>query len=126
NPLKKTIWVLLLGISQGMRPMRMSAQGFWDKWIITNTALQIAVVVATFYFLGPVGAGYLLASSVFGLGLHPLGARWIAEHFLTDPNQETYSYYGPMNRFMFNVGFHTEHHDLMTVPWVRLPMIRQV
>jgi sphingolipid delta-4 desaturase len=126
NPLKKTLWVLFLGISQAMRPMRMASRGFWDRWLVTNTLIQIGVIALSFYFLGPVGVAYLFASSIFGLGLHPLGARWIAEHFLTDPKQETYSYYGPMNAFMFNVGYHTEHHDLMTVSWNRLPRIREV
>ena len=126
NRLKKLIWVLFLGISEGSRPMRFKTTPFWDRWIIGNVALQISVIAASFYFLGIAGVGYLFASTVFGLGLHPLGARWIAEHFLTDSNQETYSYYGPMNPIMFNVGYHMEHHDLMTIPWKRLPQITKI
>jgi sphingolipid delta-4 desaturase len=37
-----------------------------------------------------------------------------------------YSYYGPLNRMCFNVGYHNEHHDLVTVPWPRLPRIRSI
>jgi sphingolipid delta-4 desaturase len=62
---------------------------------------------------------------VCAIGLHPLGARWIQEHFALVPDQETYSYYGPLNRVSFNVGYHNEHHDLVTVPWSRLPEIRR-
>lgn len=124
--LKKLIWVLLLGISEGSRPMRFKAPPFWDRWIVTNALLQIAVMATATYFLGFAGVAYLFASTVFGLGLHPLGARWIAEHFLSDSKQETYSYYGPMNPFMFNVGYHMEHHDLMTVSWNRLPRITKI
>jgi sphingolipid delta-4 desaturase len=126
NPLKKLIWVCLLGISEGMRPMRFKSPAFWDRWILGNLALQVVVMSATVYFLGLPAIIYLFASTVFGLGFHPLGARWIAEHFLINPKQETYSYYGPMNKVMFNVGFHMEHHDLMTIPWNRLPQLTKI
>ncbi len=125
-PIRKTLWVFLLGISQAIRPMRLGSQGFWDRWIVTNLVLQIAVTATLFQFIGITGVVYLFASSIFGLGLHPLGARWIAEHFTTDKTQETYSYYGPMNKPMFNVGYHFEHHDLMTISWNRLPKLREI
>jgi sphingolipid delta-4 desaturase len=69
---------------------------------------------------------YLVTSTVFAIGLHPLGARWIQEHFALAPGQETYSYYGPLNRLSFNVGYHNEHHDLVTIPWCRLPQVRRI
>jgi sphingolipid delta-4 desaturase len=75
------------------------------------------------------GAGpfkYLVTATVFAIGLHPLGARWIQEHFALAPDQETYSYYGPLNRVSFNVGYHHEHHDLITIPWRRLPQVRRI
>lgn len=125
-PVRKTLWMLFLGISQAFRPMRIGKTQFWDIWIFINLLSQIAVTWTAVHFLGWTAILYLLASNVFGLGLHPLGGRWIAEHFVTHPGQETYSYYGPLNRFAFNVGYHTEHHDLMTVPWVRLPKIREI
>ena len=54
-----------------------------------------------------------------------MGARWIQEHYLTFPgDQETFSYYGPMNVLALNVGYHNEHHDLMRVPWSRLPALK--
>ena len=86
-----------------------------------SLALFAVVVV-----LGPKVLLYLLASAFFSVGLHPLGARWIQEHFLTDDPQETYSYYGRLNWIALNVGFHNEHHDFPSVPWNRLPKLRDM
>jgi sphingolipid delta-4 desaturase len=67
---------------------------------------------------------YLVFSFFFSIGLHPLGARWIQEHYLTYPPQETYSYYGPLNILALNVGYHNEHHDMPSVPWNNLPKLK--
>jgi sphingolipid delta-4 desaturase len=49
-----------------------------------------------------------------------------AEHyaFKEGDEQETYSYYGPLNLLAYNVGYHNEHHDFPNVPWTRLPSIK--
>jgi sphingolipid delta-4 desaturase len=77
--------------------------------------------------LGPKALAYLGLSLGFSIGLHPLGARWIQRHYLTaGDGQETFSYYGRLNRIAFNVGYHNEHHDFPSVPWNRLPRIREM
>ena len=124
HPIKKLIWVFLMAISQAARPMRITSQEFWDKWIIGNLLLQVTVMAIAFHFIGPMGLLYLGASTIFGLGLHPLGGRWIAEHYVIHEDQETYSYYGPLNTVAFNVGYHNEHHDIMTIPWRNLPKLK--
>ncbi len=63
-------------------------------------------------------------SFFFSIGLHPVGARWIQEHYTNDPDQETYSYYGPINRLCLNMGYHNEHHDLPSIPWNNLPKLK--
>ena len=62
-------------------------------------------------FCGWAGFLYLTLSFFFSLGLHPVGARWIQEHYTYDFDQETTSYYGPINRVALNMGYHNEHHD---------------
>ena len=88
--------------------------------------MQIVFVAAIWWLLGAKAVGYLSLSFFFSVGLHPLGGRWIQEHYLVSNNeQETYSYYGFLNIVAFNVGYHNEHHDFPSVPWNKLPRIRQ-
>jgi sphingolipid delta-4 desaturase len=86
--------------------------------------MQAATVAAIVLVFGWAPLKYLVAASILAIGLHPFGARWIQEHYVFAAGQETYSYYGPLNRVSFNVGYHNEHHDLVTVPWSQLPRIR--
>jgi sphingolipid delta-4 desaturase len=124
NPFSKMLWFLLFPVFQVSRTARLNISLF-DKWVLINWIIQIAFNVAIFVFLGPKAFVFMLASFFFSVGLHPLGARWIQEHYLTlDPVQETYSYYGPLNKVAFNVGFHNEHHDFPSIPWNKLPEIK--
>jgi sphingolipid 4-desaturase/C4-monooxygenase len=103
---------------------------FFDGWIALNFLVQIGFLGLLFYLAGCRPLLYFFLSTFFGLGLHPLGGRWIQEHYLIPPegvegsNQETFSYYGPLNKLCFNMGYHNEHHDFMKVPWVRLPKVK--
>ena len=103
---------------------RLKRVKMWDRWYVLNLAVQIAFVASLWAFAGWRAVLYVTCSSIFAIGLHPLGARWIQEHYLTSGGQETFSYYGPLNRVAFNVGYHNEHHDLMVVPWSRLPKVK--
>jgi len=121
----KIIWLLFYPLFQVFRINRLKEIKPFDKWVALNWGVQITFIVLVAVFLGPKAIGFLLLSFFFSVGLHPLGARWIQEHYLTHGEQETYSYYGPLNSVAFNVGFHNEHHDFPSVPWNRLPQIRQ-
>ncbi|GES76959.1 sphingolipid delta(4)-desaturase DES1-like [Rhizophagus clarus] len=57
---------------------------------------------------------------------HPAAAHFIQEHYTFDDGQETYSYYGILNKFLMNIGYHNEHHDFTRIPWTKLPEVRQI
>lgn len=123
---RKALWLSLFSVSQAFRPLKTEGNDFMDRWGIADTALVIGVNVAVLLLLGPIALAYLFLSTVFALGLHPLGGRWLQEHYLTKPDQETYSYYGPANRIAFNIGYHNEHHDFMNIAWPNLPKVREL
>jgi sphingolipid delta-4 desaturase len=124
--LGKAFWLLLFPVFQVIRTFRLKEIKPVDGWIITNWVVQIAFNVALWIFVGPKALMFMLLSFFFSVGLHPLGARWIQEHYLTlSETQETYSYYGPLNAIAFNVGYHNEHHDFPSIPWNRLPQLKR-
>ena len=123
----KAIWLLFYPIFQLFRLSRLKEIKAFDGWVVLNWIVQIIAMTIVCYFLGAKGFVYFLSSFFFSVGLHPLGARWIQEHFLTfGDEQETYSYYGKMNTVAFNVGYHNEHHDFPSVPWNKLPQIKSI
>jgi sphingolipid delta-4 desaturase len=60
--------------------------------------------------------------------------KYVFEHLDAAPQSapsaiaapETYSYYGILNFFTYNVGLHNEHHDFPAVPWTRLWKLREI
>jgi sphingolipid delta-4 desaturase len=121
----KIIWLLLYPFFQLFRVSRLREIKPFDKWIALNFILEALFVAGIWIAFGPRAIVYLLLSFFFSVGLHPLGARWVQEHYLTHKEQETYSYYGVLNNVAFNVGYHNEHHDFPSIPWNKLPKIRQ-
>jgi len=82
---------------------------------------------------------YLIFSSFLAGSLHPCAGHFIAEHYIFEKQPlaardplthtevpETYSYYGALNFFTFNVGLHNEHHDFPAIPWSRLPALHDI
>lgn len=122
----KAIWLLFFPVFQAIRTIRCREVAVIDRWVMLNIAVQVSFDVAIVYFWGWGAFAYLGLSFMFSVGLHPLGARWIQEHYLVlDKQQETYSYYGVLNVPNLNVGYHNEHHDFPSVPWNKLPRIKQ-
>lgn len=123
----KALWLLLFPIFQASRTVRCREVAVVDRWVVLNVVAQFAFDIAIVYFFGWKALAYLGLSFMFSIGFHPLGARWIQEHYLVlDKNQETYSYYGRLNPINLNVGFHNEHHDMPSIPWNNLPKLKKL
>lgn len=85
----------------------------FDVWITRNFGWT-----PLYYF----GLSAFLAGS-----WHPCAGHFIAEHYLFGSiQQETWSYYGPLNALTYNVGYHNEHHDFPSVAWTKLPALRRM
>lgn len=122
---RKVIWLIFFWVVEGViRPARLKKVSVLDGWTSVNLVIQVAVTAGVYLIAGWPAVIYLFLSLTFSIGPHPLGARWIQEHYVVRGDQETYSYYGPLNRVMFNVGYHNEHHDLMMIAWPNLPRLR--
>ena len=116
----KALWVLLQPAFYALRPL-VTTPKQPERWEAVNAAVQVAFDAAVFVLLGPKALFYLLGGTLLGMGLHPMAGHFIAEHYTFIKEQETYSYYGPLNWLSFNVGYHNEHHDLPTTPGARAP-----
>ena len=122
----KVLWLLFFPVFQATRVTRLKEINFMDGWVVINIVVQAVFTAAIWYFMGWHAVAFMFISFWFSIGLHPLGARWIQEHYLTfKSEQETYSYYGVLNTVAFNVGYHNEHHDFPSIPWNRLPKIKK-
>lgn len=126
SPLRKAVWLALFMPLQVVRATRASDIRVMGPWVWANICCGLVYAALLAWFAGLGALCYLLLSSWFAMGLHPLGARWVQEHFLLHGRQETTSYYGPLNVLLFNCGHHNEHHDLPGVPWLHLPKVRRL
>jgi len=123
----KALWLLFYPFFQLLRPLRLTREiSIFDKWTVVNWIVQFSFMALVIWQMGWMATLYLVASFFFSIGLHPLGARWIQEHYLTHGTQETKSYYGILNPVNLNVGYHNEHHDFPSIPWNKLPRIKAI
>lgn len=124
--LGRAAWMIALPVLMTFRPARMPGLGLWDRWLVVNFIVVLGFDAFVLFFWGPMALLYLGLSMLFALGFHPLGARWLQEHYTTGPEQETFSYYGPLNYIQLNIGYHNEHHDFPGIPWNRLPELKRL
>lgn len=108
-----------------LRPMTIRPPKM-EFYYFVNFATQFGFDFVVWYFFGfgplfYMGMGMILAGS-----LHPLAGHFLAEHYVFGAVQETYSYYGVMNMFSYNAGYHVEHHDFPNIPWSRIRELRDL
>lgn len=124
NVLGKVFFATFQVFFYALRPTVVRAQRL-TFWHFLNIVVQLTFDYFLVRYFGYRPLIYFLASSFFAGSLHPCAGHFIAEHYLWDGlEQETYSYYGPLNLLAYNVGYHNEHHDFPSVPWTRLPALR--
>lgn len=125
NIIAKTIWVFLQLFFYALRPLFLKPKppGIWE---FINFSVQIALDVSMVYFFGWKALAYLILSSFLGGGMHPMAAHFISEHYVFNPDQETYSYYGPLNYLTWHVGYHNEHHDFPRIPGNKLHKVKEI
>lgn len=122
SSLRKAFWLLTLPLTAPFtRGFLRKPPNRWEK---INIAVQLSANVLIVALLGWTPLLYFALSTFFGNGLHPVASHWIHEHYTKDGEQETFSYYGPLNWLTFNVGYHVEHHDLFKIPGWRLPKLK--
>ena len=99
HPARRTFQILFYAL----RPGFVRTQSL-TQWHLANIAVQIVFDYLLVKAFGVRALIYLLASSFFAGSLHPLAGHFIVEHYVWDGlNQETYSYYGPLNILGYNV-----------------------
>jgi sphingolipid delta-4 desaturase len=127
SAMRKSIWLLGFAVVEGfIRPRRVGKVKLVETWSLFNLVISVGAGLLVLGFWGWSAFVYLLFSVLFGIGLHPVGGRWIQEHYVVKEGQETYSYYGPLNIIALNVGYHNEHHDFMMVSWSKLPEVKRI
>lgn len=105
----------------------------FTRYLVWNVALQLFFNTCILYWYGGWALFYVLASTYVGMSpAHPCAFHFITSHRQCvdtvdlNPQTRTYSYYGIMNAFTLNAGYHRERHLFRNVPWSRLPLIRQL
>lgn len=121
----KFVWFINQILGYAFRPIFVKPIKI-EKWQVYNIVFQVLAMAIFLPFAGWSGLLFLLLSLFFAGSIHPTAGHFISEHYVFEEGQETYSYYGPLNKITFNVGYHNEHHDFPNIPGSRLPELKKL
>lgn len=136
NVLGKSFFATFQILFYALRPMFITQIKFTYIHLI-NILVQFSVDYYMVTHWGWKSLSYLIFSSFLAGSLHPCSGHFIAEHYIMNPPKsydrtkdhppvETYSYYGILNLFTWNVGLHNEHHDFPYVAWSKLFKLNEI
>lgn len=108
-----------------LRPYKSFPQ-LINAWTLFDIVSKCVFWGTLYYYFGLTPIAYFFLSTCFANGLHPLGGRMVAEHYVYNKNQPTYSVYNPWSPLTLNIGHHVEHHDFANIPWNRLPKLTKM
>lgn len=102
----------------------------FNRFLLWNIVLQTIFNLYVWYYYGFIFLCYLFLSTYVSMcPLHPFSAHLLMQHQKLDlrlKSSLTYSYYGVVNLFTFNMGYHRERHENPKIPWSKLPLVRQL
>ncbi|CAB9506565.1 Sphingolipid delta(4)-desaturase DES1 [Seminavis robusta] len=130
TPWRKAAWMMCQSLFYALRPLITMPKPPSAKEIFN--VVFVLSFDALLVYSGPTGfrmALFNFISTLLGMGIHPIAGHFISEHYdlyNDDSGQETYSYYGPLNYFAFNVGYHNEHHDFPKISGFNLPKVTAI
>ncbi len=127
--LRKTAYMSCYVLFYALRPVVMRPDIFRaDKFFAINVAAQLAFDCGIYYLFGVKPLVFMVLSTFLAGSLHPMSGRFLSEHLVLQESDEveTYSYYGHLNKITFNVGYHSEHHDMPTIPYTKLPELSKI
>lgn len=105
------------------RHIQATSAPVWQKRLFIGWSLAVnALLFWMFGFYGWLYHNWALSIFLGKCGISNLGQS-LSEHPGDNDQVPTRSTYGWINRFLFNTGYHNEHHTFPNVAWSRLPRL---
>jgi len=139
----KGVWCSFQILAYSIRPILTKRSRVSHALLFLSVASHVLFVIILRLLSGGWNPhSFLILSVLIAGGVHPTSGHFLSEHFLFTKEgdgvekgewdgicvgtQDTFSYYGILNKVTWNVGYHVEHHDMPRVPWSRLPSLRKM
>lgn len=128
NSVMKFLWLTFQIIIYAVRPIIHGQNKLrYSFMLFANIIFQFFSNFFIWYFHGLQPFVYLLLCLFLAGGLHPCAGHFLSEHYnFKNVKQETFSYYGNLNKLTWNVGYHNEHHDFPYISGLKLPLVKKI